>query len=128
MSSFFATFLLIAPLLEDFEEAVLKYEKLMEDIKSLPRSFSFGWINVDLGPAREALANAAQHWRFMFVNHLEQDVIQSLADLAKFCEETSAGLQQPVVRWGFSCISLSLSLHVTLITGNIRLCCVHICS
>ena len=83
-------------MLEDFEAAIVKYGNLIEDIKGLPKSNTFGWITMDLSPAREATSNEAQHWRYMFLEHLEKDMDRKLKDLDVFCHHTTAGLKHPV--------------------------------
>lgn len=105
---FFSFSLIIAPTLEDFESAIVKYGKLRDEVKDLSQSISFGWVKVDLQPAREALSNEAAHWRFMFLDYLKRFVEGYLDELHEYVGRTTGGLKEPVVEGDYDSLVRSM--------------------
>ncbi|KAM4874879.1 dynein axonemal heavy chain 11 [Thomomys bottae] len=83
------------PTLEQFKEQIDIYEALYVQMSKFDDFRVFNsWFKVDLKPFKLSLLNTIKKWSWMFQEHLQRFVIDSLNELQEFIKDTDAGLQK----------------------------------
>ena len=75
------------PTLAEVEEAVSRYERLKDELTSMPASATFGWLSVDCSPIRASLLSLVRKCRFTLCEQLQSKVQRKLDKFLAFVHE-----------------------------------------
>ena len=84
------------PSLKAFEEQIIKYKSLQEQVHDLASSKTMGWLKCDAKGAKNALATLISKWSYKFLEFLLQRVTGSVQDVLSFIETVNNSLEMEV--------------------------------
>ena len=84
------------PPLHAFDEKIAYYKGLQDAVALMPVSATRGWLKVDARPAKQALSTWVTKWMFAYTQHLQDTVLDCLAELDDLMREVSSGLNAEV--------------------------------
>eukprot|EP00960_Hanusia_phi_P039486 753915-Hanusia_phi.AAC.17 len=85
-----------SPTLEAFEEQIIKYKNLEEQVRELPATKIIGWLKIDARPVKNSLTTLISKWSYKFLEFLLNRVINSVQDVSSFVESTDQKLEMEV--------------------------------
>ena len=85
-----------SPSLEAFEEQIIKYKSLEEQVRELPATKIVGWLKIDARPVKNSLTTLISKWSYKFLEFLLNRVITSVQDVSSFVESTDQKLDMEV--------------------------------
>lgn len=80
-----------------FEEQIAKYEKIEENLSTLPQFASIGWLRIDSRPIKNELKTLCSQWKAIFTNYLASQVRFVLDEMYTFMDTVGKGLDKDVV-------------------------------
>ena len=83
----------LEPPLFEFDKQIGHYKTLQDAISSMPVTATRGWLKLDAKPAKQALSTWVTKWMFAFTQHLQDNVINALAEIEAFMKAVHEGLE-----------------------------------
>jgi len=77
-----------------FDERIVHYKAIEDEIRALPPQSFQGWLKVDARPVKNALATWAAKWGLAHTDHLKHYIQSKLENLVSFCDEIDRGLAE----------------------------------
>ena len=84
------------PPLAKFDEQILKYKALEEEVRELPATKTIGWIKIDAKPIKQALGSWVSKWTYQYQQYLLEKVNNNVTELDKFVRNTDVALDTEV--------------------------------
>ena len=84
------------PSLKAFEDQIVKYRALQEQVHDLQSSKTMGWLRCDAKGAKSALATLISKWSYKFLEFLLQRVENSVKEVLGFIENVNQSLDTEV--------------------------------
>ena len=85
------------PDLTKFDAEIAKYRQVQQEVNELRTPTDIGWLRVNSEPIKQALATCVTKWTFMFTEHLNDYVVNTLKELQEFISRVDEGLEEEVV-------------------------------
>jgi len=99
------------PTLEQFKEAIDKYNAIAEKVQRLDDTVVFEkWFRVDCKPFKASLFKVAKSWSQTFINHLSNHVTSTLTELEGFIKDASSGLNNEIPEGDYDALVATMKI------------------
>eukprot|EP00698_Gefionella_okellyi_P011840 TRINITY_DN3147_c1_g1_i1.p1 TRINITY_DN3147_c1_g1~~TRINITY_DN3147_c1_g1_i1.p1 ORF type:complete len:4456 (-),score=1211.74 TRINITY_DN3147_c1_g1_i1:43-11907(-) len=100
--------------LEDFEERIVHYEKLFDEVNDMEVSLSLKWLRIYAKPAIMAITSECRKWIQACTTHLSNKVHRDLSDLKSFCVTAREGMQTSITDDDYDQLLAAMNLLLAL--------------
>ena len=83
----------LEPPLIEFDKQIGHYKALQDAISAMPVTATRGWLKLDAKPAKQALSTWVTKWMFAFTQHLQDNIVNALAEIEAFMKTVHEGLE-----------------------------------
>ena len=84
------------PPLSAFDNQIIRYKALEEEIRDLPQIKIIGWVKIDAKPIKSALSSWVSKWTYQYQSYLLDKVTSKVTDLVQFVSFTDTALDTEV--------------------------------
>ncbi len=84
------------PSLKAFDDQIIKYRTLQEQVHDLPSTKTMGWLRCDAKSAKNSLATLISKWSYKFLEFLLQRVTGSVTEVETFINTVNVNLDTEV--------------------------------
>ncbi|ETO26653.1 hypothetical protein RFI_10483 [Reticulomyxa filosa] len=84
------------PSLEKFQERILFYNKIHDEISSKPTPITISWLKVDSQPLKQALQTWVSKWSHTYTSFLKENLINKINHLYEFMDNVTESLKREV--------------------------------
>ena len=84
------------PPLASFDQHIMRYKQLQQEVQDLPSSKTIGFLKIDAKPVKHALASVLARWVNLFQDFLLRKVTNDVTELSHFISLTEKGLEREV--------------------------------